>query len=71
MHNVLKMTQKQVSVFQIGSLKELAGAILGSKGGKKPLNQPKNQTKEMDEEDKVFKQKQGGAEETWAKESQS
>ena len=27
------------------------------KGGKKPLKQPK-QAKEMDEEDKVFKQKQ-------------
>lgn len=33
------------------------------KGGKKPLKQPK-QAKEMDEEDKVFKQSRG-AEETW------
>ena len=31
---------------------------MGNKGGKKPLNQPKNQAMKTDEEDKVFKQKQ-------------
>ncbi|XP_058286890.1 translation machinery-associated protein 7-like [Hylobates moloch] len=30
----------------------------GHEGGKKPLKQPKKQAKEMDEEDKAFKQKQ-------------
>ncbi|KAG5196381.1 hypothetical protein JEQ12_011067 [Ovis aries] len=30
----------------------------GCEGGKKPLKQPKKQGKEMDEEDKAFKQKQ-------------
>ncbi|TKC47200.1 hypothetical protein EI555_018313 [Monodon monoceros] len=30
----------------------------GCEGGKKPLKQPKKQAKEMDEEDKAFKQKQ-------------
>ncbi|XP_068934691.1 translation machinery-associated protein 7 [Petaurus breviceps papuanus] len=30
----------------------------GREGGKKPLKQPKKQTKEMDEEDIAFKQKQ-------------
>ncbi|XP_055483258.1 translation machinery-associated protein 7-like, partial [Psammomys obesus] len=35
------------------------GARSGREGGKKkPLNQPKKQAKEMDEEDKAFKQKQ-------------
>lgn len=34
-------------------------SLLGSSGGKKkPLKQPKKQAKEMDEEDKAFKQKQ-------------
>ena len=33
--------------------------MLGREGGKKkPLKQPKKQAKEMDEEDKAFKQKQ-------------
>ncbi|XP_052599188.1 translation machinery-associated protein 7-like [Peromyscus californicus insignis] len=33
----------------------------GREGGiKKPLKQPKKQTKEMDEEDKAFKQKERG-----------
>ncbi|XP_054343534.1 translation machinery-associated protein 7-like [Pongo pygmaeus] len=30
----------------------------GHEGGTKPLKQPKKQAKEMDEEDKAFKQKQ-------------
>ncbi|XP_054523174.1 translation machinery-associated protein 7-like [Pan troglodytes] len=30
----------------------------GHEGGKKPLKRPKKQAKEMDEEDKAFKQKQ-------------
>ena len=32
--------------------------MLGCKGDKKPLKQPKKQGQEMDEEDKAFKQKQ-------------
>ena len=32
--------------------------MLGHEGGKKSLKQPKKQTKEMDEENKAFKQKQ-------------
>ena len=43
--------------------RELAGARLSGLvshpgGKKKPLKQPKKQAKEMDEEDKVFRQKQ-------------
>ena len=43
--------------------RELAGARLSGLvshpgGKKKPLKQPKKQAKEMDEEDKAFKQKQ-------------
>ena len=49
----------QTSLFPVAESGEgLAGTILGSKGGKKPLNQPKKQAKETDEEDTVFKQKQ-------------
>nr|XP_035159406.1 translation machinery-associated protein 7-like [Callithrix jacchus] len=44
---------------QQGSGKGTAGAISGWEAGKKkPLKQPKKQAKEMDEEDKAFKQKQ-------------
>ena len=40
----------------------------GREGGKKkPLKQPKKQAKEMDEEDKAFKQKQKKLEELKAK----
>uniref|UniRef100_A0A8I5ZV41 Coiled-coil domain-containing protein 72 n=1 Tax=Rattus norvegicus TaxID=10116 RepID=A0A8I5ZV41_RAT len=44
----------------------------GREGGKKkPLKQPKKQAKEMDEEDKAFKQKtKGGTDETRGAESQ-